>query len=133
MVVAARRPSAIRKALRGNPVRNLERSERPGTGERHMRVLDPEEETLLASPEERFAAVLATAVFSGVRVGALLGLRWRDIDFFDGLISVSVSLDRRGDEAPLKTRNARPDIVLVPTLGRILQLLREHLLLEKQR
>lgn len=67
-----------------------------------MRVLDPEEETLLASPEERFAAVLATAVFSGVRVGELLGVRWRDIDFVDGLISVSVSLDRRGDEAPLK-------------------------------
>jgi integrase len=100
MVVPARRPSAIRQAVRGNPVRNLERSERPGTGERRMRVLDPEEETLLPSPEERFAAVLATAVVSGVRVGELLGLRWRDIDVVEGVISASVSLDRRRDEAP---------------------------------
>jgi integrase len=63
-------------------------------------------------------------VFSGLRVGELLGLTWGDIDFDKGLIYVRKQLDAdtRTRVEP-KTEHAVRDVMLMPALGR---LLREH-------
>jgi len=44
------------------------------------------------SREDRYFALFALAVTTGMRVGELLGLMWEDIDFFSGTIHVHRSL-----------------------------------------
>jgi integrase len=66
---------------------------------------------------------LASAILTGLRQSELLGLRWRDIDFEDGLIRVRSALDRHGNDVPPKTEHAVRDVVLIPALA---DSLREH-------
>ncbi|MBA3375785.1 MAG: site-specific integrase [Actinobacteria bacterium] len=68
-----------------------------------------------------------TLLLTGVRQGELLGLRWTDIDFEQGLVRLRRQLQRPGGGrppllAPLKMNSER-DVVLVPQLA---GLLREH-------
>jgi integrase len=49
---------------------------------------------LIAAARPRYRAVIAAAVFTGLRQGELLGLRWMDIDFEAGLVHVRGQLDR---------------------------------------
>jgi integrase len=108
-----------------NPVARLERGERPRLPDSEMRVLDTGEvERLLGAVEGlRDRALIATAVFTGLRKGELRGLRWGDVNFDAGEIHVRRQADRRGAEAETKTRRARRTVALMPALGR---LLREH-------
>src|SRR4051812_28295866 len=62
-----------RKWIGDNPIRKLERSERPRVVRREMRILRPDEiKALLASATTTYRGSLATALFSGLRVGELL-------------------------------------------------------------
>lgn len=71
---------AIRRGIVArNPLRSLERSERPAIRRRELRVLGRDEiAALLASAADERRALLACAVFTGLRLGELLGLTWRD-------------------------------------------------------
>jgi integrase len=64
--------------------------------------------------------LLATAVFSGLRLGELLGRTWADLDFEAGLIRVREQLDRRGQRVEPKTPQAVRDVVLMPSLAAVL-------------
>ena len=89
-----------------------------------MRVLNSGEiEALLGAADEVFRPVLATAVFSGLRQGELLGLTWRDVDLAAGVIRVRWQWDRTGERVEPKTPGAVRDVIMLPALGR---LLREH-------
>jgi integrase len=89
-----------------------------------MRILDRAEiGKLLVAAGPRYRPLLATAVFTGLRQGELLGLTWADVNFADGVVHVRKALDRSGERVEPKTANAVRDVVLMPTLGR---LLREH-------
>lgn len=80
---------------------------------------------LLASADPAlYRPLFATAVFSGLRVGELLGLIWGDIDFDKGLIHVRKQLDAdTRQRVEPKTEHAVRDVMLMPALGRVL---REH-------
>ena len=89
-----------------------------------MRILERDEiARLLAAAPERYRALLATAIFTGLRLGELLGLTWGDVDFDAGLVRVRKQLGRDGVLVPPKTDQAVRDVVLMPALGRML---REH-------
>lgn len=105
-----------------NPVRKLERSERPSAGRREMRLLTAEElGRLLDAANPRYRPLLATAAFTGLRLGELLGLRWRDVDFDAGVLHVRNQLGRDGKLVEPKMRQAVRDVVLAPRLGTILR------------
>ncbi len=110
--------------LAGNPVRRLERGERPSVEQKDRRVLTSDEiGELIVAATPRYRPVIATAVFSGLRLGELLGLTWGDVDFDAGLLRVRRQLDRSGSLVAPKTPRATRDVVLMPALGK---LLREH-------
>lgn len=106
---------AVRRGVAGtNPVRGLEKHERPKGSERKLRILDSDEiGKLLEKVPRSYRTLIATAIFTGMRKGELLGLRWADVDFDAGHIVI-----REG-----KTNAAAREIVLMPGLGKRL---REH-------
>ena len=110
-----------RGALSTNPVHGLERHERPKVQREEMRFLNAGEiDALLTHAADRYRTLLATAIFTGLRSGELLGLPWSDVDFDEGLVHVRQQVHRSGLSAPLKTRNAQRAVLLMPALGRML-------------
>jgi integrase len=110
-----------------NPISKLERSERPRVGRREQRILNREEiGRLLESAAPRYRTLLATAIFSGLRQGELLGLRWRDIDLAEEVIHVRSALNRQRRDVPPKTRHGVRDVVLMPGLAGALEKHRIH-------
>lgn len=121
---------AVRRGwVASNPVRELERDERPSVATREMRALARVEiPRLLAAAPPTYRSLLAAAVFTGLRFGELLGLTWADLDFDAQVVRVRMQIDRwKQGEAPRrvepKTPQAVRDVVLMPTLA---ALLREH-------
>jgi integrase len=106
--------SSIRKGWVGfNPVKGLERGERPTLEQKKMEILDSAEiQTLLASTSDRWRPLFATLVFTGMRIGEALDLRWSQIDFDKNLVTIGKS----------KTAAGRyREIVLMPSLGSTLR------------
>jgi len=109
-----------------DPVDQLEADERPRPAQRRQRVLGRDEiERLLAACPPRDRLMVATALYTGLRISELLGLTWNDIDFASGVVHVRAQLARahRGEPArrvPPKTTASVRDIPLVAQLGRLL-------------
>lgn len=76
---------------------------------------------LLVEGGSTFRPMIAVLIFSGLRLGEALGLRWSDID--DGFIRVRRQLGRDRQTAEIKTAAGRRDVVLMPQLASVL---REH-------
>jgi integrase len=116
---------AVRRGgLDANPADKLLARERPKAGQSRKRFLTREEmERLLSAAPERHRLALTTGLFSGVRLGELLGLVWEDVDLAGEVVHVRAQLDRAGRRQQLKTAAARRDVVLMPRLS---ALLREH-------
>jgi integrase len=112
-----------------NPVRDLDRDDRPGVA----RVTEPryltatEVEALLAHMTDVFRPVAATCAFAGLRVSEALGLRWRDVDFGASTITVSGQLGEDGTRVPVKTRASEAPVPLLPALARELRAHRSRL------
>ena len=66
----------------------MERPKVTYTGEFDTFDRDEIERVAAAAENERDAALYQTAAFSGLRLGELLALRWRDVDFVAGLLHV---------------------------------------------
>jgi integrase len=110
------------------PLKRLAKTERPKVRKTSKaRVLSHDEiRRLLAHALESYRPLLATAVFSGMRLSELLGLRWQDVDFEAGLIHVRHQLSRASKTKParllpLKTDAGSRDIVLLPQLAELLR------------
>jgi integrase len=121
---------ALRRGyINDNPLRRLEASERPRPQKREQRVLNHEQiSKLLAASLPSYRPLLATALYSGMRLSELLGLTWGEVDLGEGLIHVRYQLARARENKParrvrLKTTAAVRDIPLLPQLG---ALLRQH-------
>jgi integrase len=103
--------AALNQALKWNVVtRNVATLVDPPRHQTHeIQPLTPEQaRTLLASVEHhRLGAVVSVATALGLRQGEALGLRWADVNFEAGTVSVRQALERSGGDrtarAPLLT------------------------------
>ena len=109
-----------------NPVRALDKSQRPRIERKNRRILTGDEiARLLEATPERYRLAVATQLYTGVRVGELCGLVWGNIDFDAGVIRVEKQLGRDGVRVALKTPQAVREIVLMPQLEPLLKQQRE--------
>lgn len=116
--------AARRGLIAGNPVRALERGERPSPGRTERRVLSRAEiERLLGLADDSFRPLVAAALFTGLRIGELLGLTWNDVRFDEGGIVVRRQMGRDRVHVDAKTGDSIRSVVLMPALAAIL---REH-------
>jgi integrase len=123
--------AARRGLIAENPMTRLERGERPAIAKREMRILDRAEiEGLLAAANDTktpYRTLIATAVFTGLRQGELLGLTWGDIDFDRGVVRVRKQLDRSsGERVEPKTPAAIREVLLFDGLAALLKAHRER-------
>jgi len=119
---------AVRRGhISENPVRRLERHERPRVHKREQRVLNHDEITrLLGHCLPRYEPVLITALYTGMRLSELLGLTWQDVNFDLKVIHVRSQLSRPTRAKParrvrLKTAAATRDVPLLPQLAALLK------------
>ncbi len=77
--------------LRFNPASEVEKPPQRRSGD--IEVFAPEEVWALvrAAATEQDGAMFLTAAFTGLRMGELLALRWRDVDFEGSLVRVRAS------------------------------------------
>ena len=104
--------TAVRRGYAAaNPVTQLDRHERPQGQPERMNILDTDEIRLvLAGCSQTYYALLATAVFTGLRMGELRNLKWEDVDWDAGVLGVRDS----------KTKAGVREVVLMPALQQIL-------------
>ena len=125
---------AVRKGLAtSNPVSLLTTDERPRQTEpRKVHEWTPEEIASVFEASERVARkkgaqvnytlLLRTAIYSGLRLGELLGLQWQDIDFEGGTIHVVRQFSKTGELTPPKTKAGTRR---VPIRAELIKALRE--------
>ena len=90
--------------LPANPMTLVEK--RPNRQRAHIEVYSREEIMALvrAAASERDAAIYMTAAFTGIRMGELLALRWRDIDFELEAVHVRRSFTGGKEDTPKSGR-----------------------------
>lgn len=107
-----------------NPVRALDKGERPRHEQRDRRILSRDElASLLAAAESPHREIIATAASLGTRLGETLGLTWRDLDLHTGTASVTHQISRTGERVELKTARSRRVVEMPASLA---AMLREH-------
>jgi integrase len=109
--------------LEHNPVRDLDRDDRPGAGRMtEPRYLSPDElNRLLGKMSDTFRPVGFLCAYAGLRVSEALGLRWRDVDFAAGTLSVERQLGPGGQLVPVKTTASAAPVGLLPVVVRELR------------
>jgi integrase len=119
---------ALRRGyINDNPLRRLERHERPRVHRQEQRVLDHNQIALLLEHTlPTYKPLLATALYTGMRLSELTGLTWAEIDFAEQVIRVRYQLSRATRDQPaqrvrLKTPAATRDIPLLPQLAALLK------------
>jgi integrase len=107
-----------------NPVRALDRSERPRLHDKERRILGRDElELLISAAKSPHREVIATAAALGTRLGETLGITWADVDLGAGIIAIRAQIDRRGQRVELKTARSRR---VLEAPGSLLGMLRTH-------
>jgi len=127
---------AVRRGyIASNPYRNLTGDERPVKSdfEPAHEWTDDEIQSLLGAAQEiaewpesqyDYTPLLRVAVYTGLRLGELLGLQWRDVDFEAGVLHVRRQYTVSGELAPPKTRKGLRRVPLSPELVASLRLLK---------
>ena len=100
--------AARKKIVPTNPVADADRV--TVTRRTEFAILSPAEilETTRHADDELLGAAIIVAAFTGVRMGELRALRWRDVDFANDLVHVRRSLDKGSNADGLtKSKKAR--------------------------
>jgi integrase len=125
---------AMRKQLvTMNPLQLLTPDDRPARKERERREWTPRDVTALLeasreiaqrpTSQQDYSLLLETAIRTGLRLGELLGLQWRDLDLKQGILQVRRQWTRDGTYSEPKTPAA---IRLVPLAAEMVKKLAEH-------
>jgi integrase len=112
-----------------DPIAKLEADERPRPQPRRQRVLGREEVVrLLACTADQYRPLVATALFTGMRISELLGLLWEDVDLGAGTIHVRAQLSRghRGTPAMRVAPKTRAAVREIPVVPQLVDVLRVH-------
>ena len=126
---------ALRRGLiAGNPVAALLPEERPKPAKRRRRTWTPEMiAQLLAAARELgarpgnvydYTPIITVAIYTGMRLGELLGLRWQDIDLRAGLIEVRHQLSR--ETRTLVAPKTEAGLRAIPIPSTLVSLLRSY-------
>ena len=110
-----------RGILTRNPTDGLAPSERPkARNKRKVAVLDPAtiDRVVMAAGSERWRVALALAGYAGLRIGEVRGLRWADVDFKAGSLSVERAMSRDGTPQRPKTQASVRTVPILPALRR---------------
>jgi integrase len=111
-----------RKLVPHNPVRDLDREDRPGAHRQtEPRYLTADElDVLLAKLSDTMRPAVATCTYAALRISEALGLRWQDVDFNAGMITVAGQLGRDGKTwVPVpKTAASAATVPMLPVLQR---------------
>jgi Phage integrase family len=105
-----------------NPVALVEKPQAKNKTE--ARILEAHEvRALLDAAPEKYRLLLTVTAYTGLRQSEVLGLRWQDVDFENGVLHVRHQLSRaKANEPakliPLKTRAGERWIELAPELSR---------------
>lgn len=110
MVPGAQLSSGITRSsglVTTNPADDAERVTLKRSG--RFNVLTPEEvhAPARAASDEQDAAIFTVAAFTGLRMGELRALRWRDIDFANRTVFVRRNLPAHGTETEPKSGKMR--------------------------
>jgi len=107
-----------RKWINSNPAEDVERVSVKRSGD--FNVLSPVEVEAVAraATSEQDAAIFKFAAFTGLRLGELRALRWRDVDFADHNVIVRRSFTN-GQEGPPKSGKVR-SVPLIDQAARVL-------------
>jgi len=98
--------------INSNPADGVESSERKQAADRNIdkRRTGPPDAVQLSAPLRR---VCPSRLFTGLRLGELLGLRWEDIDFRAGILHVRRTLNRLNKmKRPLQPGEPTTEIVI---------------------
>ncbi len=115
---------AVRRGMAAyNPCQRLEKGERPKVGRGRMRILERDEITkVLEYASVYWRPLFTVLLFTGMRVGEALALRWCDVDRDNGVIRVRSQIDRKTRAlAEPKTEKAKRDVVMFPALANVLR------------
>ncbi len=104
----------------------------PRVPTKEMRVWDEEQVRLFLAEAKRssdYYPLYLTAILTGLRQGELLALRWDDIDWIFGRLSVKKTLVRMKREVIIrepKSKNAKRTVALPPVVQEELRTLRDR-------
>jgi integrase len=77
--------------------------------------------SLIENSTPRRRPFIVTAIFTGMRLSELRGLRWKDVDLNAGVIHVRQRADAWGNIGPTKSRAGKRDIPLAPIVTNTLK------------
>jgi integrase len=106
-----------------NLVAKLEPGEKPRWMPRPVAILEPAELGRVLAHAGSFRSLFECMAYTGLRIGEARGLCWSDVDFEAGVLRVHRQLDSNRLHQRLKTPAARRDVVLAPS---VVKLLKEH-------
>jgi site-specific recombinase XerD len=120
-----------------DPFRGIRRGALPSPAEssKVKRVLRVDEIwRLVESTRSGYTAVVTLLAWSGLRVSEAIALRWRDVDFVDGLFRVEGQLPplKKGETPYTVKTKSRRGVRIVPFLPVVAETLASHLQAELQ-
>ncbi len=102
-----------------NPASGVQLPEKKPVREKH--ALTPEQfRQLMASVSEPYRTMFLVGILAGLRVGEILGLRWKDIDLARGELRVEQAIYRGSIGSP-KTKGSRRTLPLPEALASVLE------------
>lgn len=111
-VLHAALKDAVREGLLARNVADVAHAPRDRDYEPQLWSVAEARDFLAAARTERLGNLYLVAALTGMRLGELLGLRWRDVDMDARTLHVRVVLRRDGELAEPKTRSGRRQIEL---------------------
>jgi integrase len=114
--------AAGRRYIADNPAHRIRIRE--ADSRREPRYYQPKEvRVLLSKLTDPCNAIVSIAVLTGLRIGEILGLRWKRIDLLQGMMEVAETYSS-GEFGPPKTRSSRRTIPISAPLVEIFKRLR---------